>query len=368
MPPLGVFNSLSWVGPCVQSMSRARHYPSTVLKECVNNQNAIDFVGNVHAPTSEMAAYGGVLEGPPAFLESQGIRYVPAPLDTPATDMMVPEDPVQPMQSMSSAMSSLDLEERIQKSVKNCLKTSSAGVGLGAAYQTPRRHLQRLTDPYDTYDTKRGGQYERLNAPYAPYESQRSGQSERLNASYATPYESQRADRTERLNAPYRHAEPTRYVANSNSMRADSDDPMPRRRLATYYDTSPPAPRTRLSNSMDNVDDESHERLRQLHADIMASAPPKRSLNASARSVNTPARSSGRPMTAPARSMNAPATMGGSDDSGHRRLQQLHAEIMASDPKNVAVKSAPNLDAGWDSDDGIFQVTRQPYNSLRSNW
>ena len=105
----------------------------------------------------------------------------------------------------------------------------------------------------------------------------------------------------------------------------------------------------------DNVDDESHERLRQLHADIMASAPAKTSLNAPARSA------SGRPM---ARAMNASAA----DDSGHRRLQKLHAEIMASDPRNGPSKSAAKLDAGWDSDDGIFQVTRQPYTSLRSNW
>ena len=328
-------------------MSRARHYPSTVLKECVNNQNAIDFVGNVHPPTSDMAAYGGVLEGPPAFLESQGIRYVPAPLDTPATDMMAPDDPVQPMQSMSSAMSSLDLEERIQQSVNNCLKTSSSRVdsrvSLGAAYQTPRRHLQRLTDPYDI-TPRSSAQYERLNAPYAPYEGQRSGQ--RLNAPYA-PYESQRA---ERLN--------TRYGGNSMlNTRADYNEPMPppRRRLASQLSMD------------DNVDDESHERLRQLHADIMASAPARTSLNSSARSMNTSARSmnaSGRPMTAPARSMNAPA----SDDGGHRRLQKLHAEIMASDPRNIQKKSAAKLDAGWDSDDGIFQVTRQPYTSLRSNW
>ena len=198
-------------------MSRARHYPSTILKECVNNQNAIDFVGNVHTPASDMAAYGGVLEGPPAFLESQGIRYVPAPLDTPATDMMLPDDPVQPMHSMSNAMSSLDLEERIQQSVKNCLKTSSSRgdsrVGLGAAYQTPRRHLQRLTDPYDI-TPRSSAQYERLNAPYAPYESQR------LNAPYA-PYESQRA---ERLNAPYRHAARTNSMLNTG---ADYDEPMP---------------------------------------------------------------------------------------------------------------------------------------------
>ena len=292
-----------------------------------------------------MAAYGGVLEGPPAFLESQGIRYVPAPLDTPATDMMLPDDPVKPMQSISSAIASLDLEERIQQSVKNCLKTSSSRgdsrVALGAAYQTPRRHLQRLTDPYDI-TPRSSAQYERLNAPYAPYEGQRPG-GQRLNAPYA-PYESQRA---ERLNAPYRHGAPTRSTLNTG---ADYNEPMPppRRRLASQLSMD------------DNVDDESHERLRQLHADIMASAPARTSLNASARSMNA----SGRPMTAPARSMNAPA----SDDGGHRRLQKLHAEIMASDPRNIQKKSAAKLDAGWDSDDGIFQVTRQPYTSLRSNW
>ena len=99
--------------------------------------------------------------------------------------------------------------------------------------------------------------------------------------------------------------------------------------LDTQYNS-----RRGMANPYDDEDD-SHERLKRLHAEIVASTPPN--------------------LRPGARSLGAGASFADSDG-----LQKLHAEIMASTPPSIRnkMRSAAQLDAGWDSDDQICDVVR----------
>ena len=246
---------------------------SNLLSECISQNNAIDFVQNVPLGVEaglSSSVVPGVLEGPPAFLEAQGIRYIPAPLEAGYSAPPVPslaELEPEP-EHLSAPMSALQLQERVDSTVRKCMQSQMP---------TAPMRSSRMFSEYSTSPTRR------MASEYAPA--------------------------------------PTRL----NARRVPLD---------TQYNS-----RRGMANPYDDEDD-SHERLKRLHAEIVASTPPN--------------------LRAGARSMGAGASFADSDDGSHRRLQKLHAEIMASTPPAIRnkLRSGPQLDAGWDSDDQICDVVR----------
>ena len=257
-------------------MSRQRNKKSNLLSECISQNNAIDFVQNV--PLGAEASLSssvvpGVLEGPPAFLEAQGIRYIPAPLEAGYSAPPVPslaELEPEP-EHLSAPMSALQLQERVDSTVRKCMQSQMS---------TAPMRSSRMFSEYNTSPTRR------MASEYAPA--------------------------------------PTRLSA---------------RRLPLDTEYRPTASRRGMANPYDDEDD-SHERLKRLHAEIVASTPPN--------------------LRPGARSLGAGASFADSDDGSHRRLQKLHAEIMASTPPGIRnkLRSTAQLDAGWDSDDQICDVVR----------
>ena len=248
-------------------MSRQRNKKSNLLSECISQNNAIDFVQNV--PLGVEAGLSapvipGVLEGPPAFLEAQGIRYIPAPLEAGYSIPPVPSaaDLASDPEPLNAPMSALQLQDRINSTVRTCMQS------------------QMDTTPM------RGS---RMYSEYTPPPARLSSRRVPLDTEYSRS--------------------------------------APRRGLASAFD------------SMSDGDD-SHERLRRLHAEIVASTPAH--------------------LRPGARSLSAAASFGDSDDGSHRRLQKRHAEIMASTPPAIRnkLRSGAQLDAGWDSDDQICDVVR----------
>ena len=137
-------------------MSRAHR---ATLAECVNRHNAIDFVHNTALNNSAEVEgneflNSAILEGPPAFLEAQGIRYVPAPLSVQAPQ----ETPgVKPLASSMGALQvsepTVSPEERVRNNIRNCMRIAERGSSLGASYTTddfpPPRRLARRMDEND---------------------------------------------------------------------------------------------------------------------------------------------------------------------------------------------------------------------------
>jgi hypothetical protein len=70
---------------------------------------------------------GEILEGPPAFLESQGIRYVPVPvpLEANAIPSLIPDECEAVKTTLSAKVSEMNFEDRVSNAVRNCLKAQA---------------------------------------------------------------------------------------------------------------------------------------------------------------------------------------------------------------------------------------------------
>ena len=192
-------------------MSRPR---SNILKECVSSHNTIDFVQNPLPMAGQLS--GEILEGPPAFLESQGIRYVPAPvgLEANALPPLIPDECDAVKTTLSAKVSEMNFEDRVSSAVRNCLKAQA-------------------------------------NSSIRSYGNDR----------------------------------PTSSSGNTRN----------------FSEASRSYPRPSETNPYDSL-----ASMKQLHAEVTASAPSRRQLSARG---------------------------GLDDDYNHSEMQRLHAEIMASDPR-----------------------------------
>lgn len=141
-------------------MSRRRN-PTPLPVTNILSHKAIDFIDNAFTPESAplnqvcatpaqaAPAYmsNEIIEGPPSFLEAQGVRYVPAPLaveaplkqiQTPAAPMQAPvctPTPPVPMQTpfstqtvttQSMARKPLSVSARVDQTVRKCMASSTS--------------------------------------------------------------------------------------------------------------------------------------------------------------------------------------------------------------------------------------------------
>ena len=117
-----------------------------MLRECVNTHNAIDFVDNTPLSVDgDSGLEAQILEGQPAFLESQGIRYVPVPLQS-RPRIATPQEPMASSMTDHPYYAPLDLETRVKSNVKRCMQLSSAP---DDSFTQPCR-LTRAPDDYFT--------------------------------------------------------------------------------------------------------------------------------------------------------------------------------------------------------------------------
>ena len=196
-----------------------------MLRECVNTHNAIDFVDNTPLSVDgDSGLEAQILEGQPAFLESQGIRYVPVPLQS-RPRIATPQEPMASSMTDHPYYAPLDLQTRVKSNVQRCMQLSSAP---DDSFAPPRR-LTRAPDD-----------------------------------SFAPP---------RRLtSAPDDYSTPPRRLT-----RASDDSFAPPRRLTRALDDSFTQPRRptqpRHLAEQASAQDNAHTRLRELHAEIMATAP-----------------------------------------------------------------------------------------------
>ena len=217
-------------------MSRAHR---ATLAECVNRHNAIDFVDNTalhNGADIEGNEFlnSAILEGPPAFLEAQGIRYVPVPLSVQSSQ----ENPgVKPLASSMGALQvsepTMSPEERVRTNIRNCMRIAERGSSLGASYTTddfphPRR-LGRRMDELDSDPIRRSN---RLSSMATSRRSEKDASAEMralhaeiMSASADVKLKSESNSKMRALHAEIMRSTP-RTTAKSRPLasRMDSDD------------------------------------------------------------------------------------------------------------------------------------------------
>ena len=230
-----------------------------MLRECVNTHNAIDFVDNTPLSVDgDSGLEAQILEGLPAFLESQGIRYVPVPLQS-RPRIATPQEPMASSMTDHPYYAPLDLQTRVKSNVQRCMQLSSAP---DDSFAPPRR-LTRAPD--DSFAPPR-----RLTrAPddsFAPPRRLTSAPDD-----YSTP--PRRLTRaSDDSFAPPRHltrASDDSFAPPRRQTRALDDSFAPPRRPTQPCRLQSQALHTEQASAQDNA----NTRLRALHAEIMATAP-----------------------------------------------------------------------------------------------